>query len=82
MGMGSLQRQEHSGSGIESKPYEGDVTTFEPEQLDDLLESLSGSYNERTQLLRAWYQHWATKGQGRRVARGTRRTAPVRRRAA
>jgi len=65
--MGLLQRQEHSGSGIESKPYEGDVTTFEPEQLDDLLESLSESYNERTRLLRAWYQHWATKGQGKRL---------------
>lgn len=65
--VGLLQRQEHSASGIESKPYEGDVTTFEPEQLDDLLESLSESYNERTRLLRAWYQHWATKGQGRRL---------------
>lgn len=65
--VGLLQRQEHSASGIESKPYEGGVTTFEPEQLDDLLESLSESYNERTRLLRAWYQHWATKGQGRRL---------------
>ncbi|MBB5018043.1 hypothetical protein HNQ59_001328 [Chitinivorax tropicus] len=65
--MGLLQRQEHSGSGIESKPYEGDATTFEPEQLDDLLESLSESHSERTRLLRAWYQHWATKGQGKRL---------------
>ncbi len=65
--VGFLQRQEHSGSGIESKPYEGDVTAFEPEQLDDLLESLSVSYNERQRLLRAWYQHWATKGHGRRL---------------
>lgn len=65
--VGLLQRQEHSGSGVESKPYDGDVTTFEPEQLDDLLKSLSGSYNERTTLLRCWYQHWATKGQGRRL---------------
>jgi len=62
-----LHRQEHSGSGIDSMPYEGDVTIFEPEQLDDLLNSLSASHNERTVLLRAWYQHWATKGQGRRL---------------
>lgn len=65
--MGLLQQQEHSGSDIQSKPYECDVTTFEPEQLDDLIKSLSDSYNERTKILRAWYQHWATKGQGRRL---------------
>jgi hypothetical protein len=65
--VGLLQRQEHSASGIESKPYEGDVTAFEPEQLDDLLNSLSVSHNERTMLLRAWHEHWATKGQGRRL---------------
>ena len=65
--VGLLHRQEHSGSGIDSMPYEGDVTIFEPEQLDDLLNSLSASHNERTVLLRAWYQHWATKGQGRRL---------------
>lgn len=65
--VGLLQREEYSGSGIESKPYEGDVTTFEPEQLDDLLKSLSESHNERAKLLRAWYQHWATNGQGRRL---------------
>jgi len=65
--VGFLQRKEHSGSGIDSKPYEGDITTFEPEQLDDLVESLSGSYDERPRFLRAWYQHWVTKGQGRRL---------------
>ncbi len=65
--VGLLQRQERSGSGIESKPYEGDVTTFEPEQLDDLLKRLSESYNERQRLLRAWYEYWETKGQGRRL---------------
>lgn len=65
--VGLLRRQEHSGSDIESQPYQGDVTTFEPEQLDDLLESLSVSYNERTKLLRTWYQHWATKGHGKRL---------------
>lgn len=64
--VGLLQRQEqHSGSGIDSKPYEGDFTTFAPEQLDDLLESLSENYDERPRVLRAWYQHWATKGQSR-----------------
>lgn len=65
--VGLLQRQEHSGSGVESKPYEGDVTAYEPEQLDDLLKSLSVSYNERMTLLRAWYQHWTIKGEGKRL---------------
>lgn len=65
--VGLFQRQEHSGSGIDSKLYEGDVTTFDPEQLDDLLESLSASYDERPTLLRAWYQHWAIQGQGKRL---------------
>lgn len=65
--VGLLQREEHAGSGIDGKPYEGDVTTFEPEQLHDLLESLSVSYNERTKLLRSWYRHWVDKGQGKRL---------------
>lgn len=65
--VGLLHRQEPSGSGLESKPYEGDIAAFEPEQLDDLLKSLSGSYGERTTLLRAWYQHWTAKGQGKRL---------------
>lgn len=65
--VGLLQRKESAGSGIESKPYEGDITAFEPEQLDELLESLSESYNERTTVLRAWYQHWDTQGQGQRL---------------
>lgn len=65
--IGLLQREEHGSSSIESKPYEGDVTTFAPEQLDDLLESLSTSYNERARHLRAWYKHWAAAGQGKRL---------------
>ncbi|MFS2033415.1 NACHT domain-containing protein [Polaromonas sp. CT11-55] len=65
--IGLLQRQEHEGTRIDSKPYEGDVSAFEPEQLNELIESLSGSYNERTKHLRAWYQHWATKGHGKRL---------------
>lgn len=67
-GVGLLQRQEHTGSSNESTPYKGDVTTFEPEQMDDLLNSLSeASYDERKTLLRVWYQHWDTNGQGRRL---------------
>lgn len=65
--VGSLHRQEHSETGVESKLYEGDVTIFEPEQLDDLLESFSGSYKERKSFLRDWYHHWDAKGQGRRL---------------
>ncbi|MFL9872889.1 hypothetical protein [Paraburkholderia megapolitana] len=68
--VGQLHPREKPGSGIESKPYDGDVTIFEPEQLGDLLESLSGSYNERTELLRAWYQYWDTQKQGKRLLAG------------
>jgi hypothetical protein len=65
--VGVLQRSDSHGSDKESKPYTGDVTTFAPEQLDDLLDSLSTSYNEKTRLLRVWYQHWDQAGQGRRL---------------
>jgi hypothetical protein len=65
--VGVLQRSDPPGSGSESEPYTGDVTTFVPEQLDELLDSLSTSYNEQTRLLRVWYQHWAQAGQGRRL---------------
>lgn len=65
--VGVLQRPNSPGSDSESKPYTGDVTTFTPGQLDDLLDSLSTSYNEKTRLLRVWYQHWDQAGQGRRL---------------
>ncbi len=66
--LGLLKHQEHSRSGLDSKPYDGDVTTFAPEQLDELLASLSGSnYDERNELLRAWYRHWEAQGQGGRL---------------
>ena len=66
--VGFLQRQEPAESDTEGQPYEGDVMTFEPEQFGDLLNSLSAtSYNERTKLLRAWYQHWEAKGERKRL---------------
>ncbi|MBR7745154.1 NACHT domain-containing protein [Undibacterium baiyunense] len=65
--LGVLQHPESRGSNSESKPYTGDVTTFAPEQLGDLLDSLSTSYDEQTKLLRVWYQHWDQAGQGRRL---------------
>ncbi|OEZ62099.1 ATP-binding protein [Duganella sp. HH105] len=64
---GVLQRSDAPGGDSESKPYAGNVTTFAPEQLGDLLDSLSASYNEKTTLLRVWYQHWDKIGQGRRL---------------
>lgn len=64
---GVLRREEHTNTGMDSKPYAGDVTTFAPEQLDTLLKSLGGSYEERNELLRVWYEHWESAGQGRRL---------------
>jgi len=65
--IGLLQRSEYPGSGSESKPYTGDVTSFVPERLGDLLDSLSASYNEQERLLRDWYQYWDKAGQGKRL---------------
>lgn len=66
-GVGFLQRQEFSGSRNDSTPYGGDVTTYEPEQLEDLLESIESHYEERSSLLRAWYQHWEFQQQSKRL---------------
>lgn len=65
--VGVLQRAGSSSGDIDSKPYTGDVTTFAPEQVDDLLASLSTGYNEKKRLLRAWYEHWDKVGQGKRL---------------
>ena len=65
--VGVLQRKDSSSGDIDSKPYTGDVTTFAPEQVDDLLASLSTSYNDKRRLLRAWYKHWDRAGQGKRL---------------
>lgn len=65
--IGVLQRTESTGSDSENKPYTGDVTTFAPEQLGELLDSSSASYKEQLTLLRTWYQHWEKDGQGKRL---------------
>ncbi len=65
--MGVLQRSDPPSSDSQSKPYTGDVTAYAPEQLDDLLTSLSISYDEKRMLLRAWYEHWDQAGQGKRL---------------
>lgn len=65
--VGVLQRTDSPSSDSDNNPYTGDVTTFSPEQLDDLLASLSTSYNEKRRLLRAWYEHWDQAGQGKRL---------------
>ena len=65
--LGYLQRQVYSGGSDHSKPYEGDVTTYEPEQLSDLLEGLSSYYSEHQRLLRVWYQYWESQKQSKRL---------------
>lgn len=71
--VGVLQRKDLSSGDIDSKPYIGDVTTFAPEQVDELLASLSTSYNEKKRLLRAWYEHWDTRTLLFRATLGTSR---------
>lgn len=65
--IGLLQHTDSPSNNIDSKPYLGDVTTFAPEQLEELLASLSASYNEKNRLLRAWYEHWNKAKQGKRL---------------
>lgn len=65
--IGVFQDTGSSSSDNGSNSYTGDVTTFEPEQLDELLVSLSTNYNERNRLLRAWYEHWDLVGEGKRL---------------
>lgn len=65
--IGCLQRHENSSSDADNKPYEGDVTVFRPEQLEDLLKVLEPYYKERPKLLRTWYQHWESQKQGRNL---------------
>ena len=65
--VGVLQRTD-APSDSDGKPYTGDIAVYAPEQLDDLLASLSTtSYDEEKKLLRAWYEHWDRAGQGRRL---------------
>lgn len=63
---GVLQRLDSPSKDSVSKPYTDDVTTFVPEKLGCLLDSLSTSY-DKNRLLREWYQHWEQAGQGRRL---------------
>ncbi|HDF2349271.1 TPA: NACHT domain-containing protein [Klebsiella variicola] len=65
--IGVLQGTGSSSNDNDSNPYTGDVTTFAPEELDQLLVSLSTSYNEKKRVLRAWYEYWDRSGQGKRL---------------
>lgn len=65
--IGVLEREEHTGSNTHRKPFEGNVSTFEPEQLKALLDRLSGGgYDDEAALL-AWYRYWEGQGQGKRI---------------
>ncbi|EKN3978467.1 ATP-binding protein [Yersinia enterocolitica] len=65
--IGVLQGTGSPSSDNDSNPYTGDITNFAPEQLDELLVSLSTSNNDKKRLLRAWYEHWDRSGQGKRL---------------
>lgn len=67
---GVIQREEPAGSNSGDKPYEGDVTNFGPDQLEELLKDLSSSYSQRKRLLRAWYRHWEGQSQIQRLLSG------------
>lgn len=65
--IGVLDREEHASSNTDRKPFDGDVSTFEPEQLKALLDRLSGGgYDDEAALL-AWYRYWEGQGQGKRI---------------
>lgn len=65
--IGVLEREEHAGSNTDRKPFDGDVSTFEPEQLKALLDRLSGGGHDDEAALLAWYRYWEGQGQGKRI---------------
>lgn len=65
--VGCVKRQDYLGNEVDSNPYAGNVTIFEPEQLENLLESLEPHYDQRAELLLTWYQHWESQKQERRL---------------
>lgn len=65
--VGVLGREEHADSSVDRKPFDGDVSAFEPEQLKALLDQLSGGCFDKDAALLAWYRHWEAKGQGKRL---------------
>lgn len=65
--IGVLDREEYAGSSADRKPFDGDVSAFEPEQLKALLDRLSGGGFDEEATLLAWYRHWEAKGQGKRL---------------
>lgn len=65
--VGVLCREERAGSSMDRKPFDGDVSAFEPEQLKALLDKLSGGSFDKDAALVAWYRHWEAKGQGKRL---------------
>ncbi|PML61189.1 type IV secretion protein Rhs [Vibrio breoganii] len=67
--IGVLHPQERSDSSTESEDYEGDPASFAPEQLNELLESVSVnySYKQQKKFLRDWYEYWDANGQGKKL---------------
>jgi NACHT domain len=66
---GRLRREDRDtdSESSSSKPFDGDVAAFEPEQFGELLEKLEPGYDGRRTVLRAWYKHWADKGESQRL---------------
>lgn len=64
---GLMHSEDQIDNDLDGKPYEGDVTTFGPDQLESLLKELSASYSERLRFLREWYQYWDLQRQGTRL---------------
>lgn len=66
--LGVVQPARPAYSESNKSPYAGDVTTFLPEQLDDLLNDVAEvDYNERESLLRCWYEYWSGQGKGKEL---------------
>lgn len=65
--IGVLSRKDHPGTNTDGKPFDGDVSAFEPEQLKALLDRLSGGGYDDDAALLAWYRHWESQGQGTRL---------------
>jgi hypothetical protein len=62
--VGRIADIERGNSPTDWKPFPSDVKNYGVNELDRLTGDLKGHYGVRGDVLRAWYLHWETQGQG------------------
>ncbi|WP_080494628.1 ATP-binding protein, partial [Burkholderia ubonensis] len=62
--VGQIVSSRPGGTGIDSKPFAGDVKTYPIEELSRLLDDLRELYGARRDTLCEWYAYWESQGKG------------------